>query len=233
MFSFTSSIVLAALVSLVSAQATSTSVGTAPGTAATHTIMVGASGSLAFSPNNINATTGDVVEFVFMAKNHTATQSSFGAPCTPLVNATTGATGFNSGFVPVAANSTTFPTWAIVITDATKPIWGFCEQTGHCGQGMAFGINTPVTGNTMDKFIAAAEATAANTSSNTTTTGSTTTSAGSTGSTTTPGSIPGSTTGSTSGNTGDASGASLAASISLTKIGIALFGMIGGLSMVL
>jgi len=230
MFSFTSSIVFAALVSLVSSQASSTSIGSAVNGVATHTVMVGASGALTFTPNNIVAPKGDVVEFVFMAKNHTATQSSFGAPCTSLVNATTGATGFDSGFVPVPAGSATFPSWAIVITDDTKAIWGYCRQNGHCGSGMAFGINTPATGNTIDKFIAAAEATAASTTSNTTTTpgttpGSsgttTTTSAGNTGSTNTP----------TDGSSGAASGASLVAEISMTKIGIALFGVIGGLTM--
>lgn len=37
---------------------------------ATHQILVGANGTLAFSPANITANIGDVVNFVFMSKNH-------------------------------------------------------------------------------------------------------------------------------------------------------------------
>lgn len=42
--------------------------------------------------------------------------------------------------MPVSANATEFPTFSIVVNDTT-PIWGYCRQTGHCGQGMVFAIN--------------------------------------------------------------------------------------------
>jgi len=108
----------------------------------THTIMVGQNGTLTYNPSNITASPGDIITFVFTAKNHTATQSTFTAPCTQLTNTTVtpNIVGISSGFVPVAANSTDFPTWSFSITDTT-PLWFFCLQANHCQQGMVFSIN--------------------------------------------------------------------------------------------
>lgn len=44
--------------------------------------------------------------------------------------------------------------------NTTAPIWMFCGQTGHCGQGMVFSVNAPATGNTFDAYLANAKATA-------------------------------------------------------------------------
>jgi len=126
--------------------ATSAATGTAANDAAgaTHTVTVGANGQLAFSPEQLSAAVGDVVLFQFQAKNHTVTQSSFATPCLKFANATTGAIGFNSGFMPVPANSTDFPTFSITVSD-TNPIWAYCAQktpSSHCGAGMVIGINS-------------------------------------------------------------------------------------------
>jgi len=119
-----------------------------------HLITVGANGQLAFNPPNITAALGDTVTFEFHQKNHTATQSSFNNPCVPLAaTSTTGQIGFNTGFQPVAANVTAdFPTVTFRINN-TSPIWGFCQQTGHCGQGMVFSINAVESGqNNFENF---------------------------------------------------------------------------------
>jgi len=126
---------------------TSTSTSTsAPSPSATipistdHRITVGGPGGvIAFSPANITAQVGDTITFVFQQKNHTATASSFGAPCVDLLSSTAQA-GFDSGFMPVAADATTFPTYTVQVNNTT-PIWAFCRQTGHCGQGMVFAAN--------------------------------------------------------------------------------------------
>jgi len=119
--------------------ASSTTTGSAAGT--THTVTVGANGTLTFSPNEITAQPNDVVVFEFVAKNHTITQSSFAAPCLKLAStSTTGQVGFDSGFMPVAANASTFPSFSIVVND-TNPVWAYCRQTDHCEQGMVFAIN--------------------------------------------------------------------------------------------
>jgi len=105
-----------------------------------HRIIVGGSG-LTFEPANITAQPGDTVTFEFHQKNHTATQSSFGAPCQALAStSTSGQVGFDSGFMPVSSNATSFPTFTIQVNDSA-PIWTYCRQSGHCGQGMVFAVN--------------------------------------------------------------------------------------------
>ncbi|KAJ3756058.1 Cupredoxin [Lentinula raphanica] len=133
----------------------------AAGGPVTHNITVGINGQLAFGPSNISAAIGDIVEFTFLAKNHSVVQSSFSDPCTPLAD------GFNLGFHPVDAN-TTGPTLSITINNTT-PIWGYCAQTNpvsHCGSGMVFSINAVESGpNNFAAFLALAEATLTNSTS--------------------------------------------------------------------
>ncbi|KAG5651999.1 hypothetical protein H0H81_006651 [Sphagnurus paluster] len=110
---------------------------TVPGVlSATYDVAVGAGGNLAFDPQYVTAYPGDVVNFVFHPKNHTATQSSFNQPCVPL------AEGFNSGFIPVATENDSLPNYHFHVMD-TNPVWVFCQQTGHCGKGMVFAVNPP------------------------------------------------------------------------------------------
>lgn len=111
-----------------------------------HKVVVGGTGVLAYNPSNITAQVGDTVTFEFHQVNHTVTQSSFSAPCRALsLTSTTGAVGFDSGFNPVASGATTFPTYTITV-NATTPIWAYCRQANHCGQGMVFSINSVETG---------------------------------------------------------------------------------------
>jgi len=49
---------------------------------------------LGYRPESITAAVGDVVEFQFMQKNHTATQSTFAEPCKAMEG------GMDSGFMP-------------------------------------------------------------------------------------------------------------------------------------
>lgn len=109
-----------------------------------HDIKVGA-GGLTFSPEAISAEAGDQVVFHFVAKNHTATQSSFPSPCAAKEG------GFDSGFMPVLANQTdNLPTYTITIKDK-DPVWFFCKQAAaspasHCGLGMVFAVNCGLDG---------------------------------------------------------------------------------------
>ncbi|KAF8883010.1 Cupredoxin [Infundibulicybe gibba] len=124
-------------------------------------IIVGADGKLEYTPANIKAKIYDTVTFEFRPKNHTVTQSSFESPCKSLAESTNGyQTGFKSGFMPVAADATTFPTFTVKVMD-DKPIWGYCGQVNHCASGMVFAINAPETGpNTFGAFLDAAKKTA-------------------------------------------------------------------------
>ena len=79
--------------SSVSTPPTSTSVVTPSptSTGSDHKVIVGGTGVLTFQPNSLTAQPGDTVTFEFHVKNHTATQSTFASPCSPMAN------GFNSG----------------------------------------------------------------------------------------------------------------------------------------
>ncbi|KAI0348673.1 hypothetical protein BDW22DRAFT_1404488 [Trametopsis cervina] len=104
-----------------------------------HKVTVGANGALAYDPPFVMAQPRDIIQFEFHQKNHTSTKSSFAAPCLPAL-AADGTPSLDSGFMPVGANDTVFPTWNVTVNDTT-PIWFYCKQTGHCGKGMVFAIN--------------------------------------------------------------------------------------------
>ncbi|KAF7367601.1 hypothetical protein MSAN_00823400 [Mycena sanguinolenta] len=101
-----------------------------------HSVQVGPNGTLTYDPPFITAAAGDTVQFTFNPKNHTVTQSSFAAPCVPLAG------GATSGFHFESNVSALLDTWDFTVADSTTS-WFFCEQIGHCGQGMVFAINPP------------------------------------------------------------------------------------------
>lgn len=140
-------------------------------------IVGGPNGNLSFTPSRVNASPRDTIKFIFQVKNHTVTQSSFAAPCLPFTDKTTGQkTGFHSGFFPVAANATDFPTWSLTIND-TSPIWAYCGQSGHCGAGMVFAVNSDESsGQNFAAFQTLAKSLNGTTSSNSTSPSNTTTS---------------------------------------------------------
>lgn len=104
--------------------------------------MSSANNSLIYSPNNIKAAVGDMVQFQFVAGNHTVTQSTFDQPCQPINNIQKNVTGFHSGFMPAAAGAATktIPTYTVAINNTT-PIWIYCAQGKHCQAGMVMVIN--------------------------------------------------------------------------------------------
>jgi plastocyanin len=121
--------------STVQAQSTIAGAAAPPGSQATHTVVVGGSAGLVYSPDTIEAAIGDMVIFTFLEQNHTATQSAFTTPCEALAG------GFDSGFMPnINSSVTPPPQMAMQVTVAT-PIWFYCRQKGHCGKGMTFSIN--------------------------------------------------------------------------------------------
>jgi len=106
-----------------------------------HVVKVGNSnGSLEFAPNDIKAVVGDMVQFQFAPNNHTVTQSTFDAPCTPINNIMQNVTGIYSGFMPVKAADTNTPTYTILV-NSTTPMWLYCSQGKHCQSGMTMVIN--------------------------------------------------------------------------------------------
>ncbi|KAK7217235.1 hypothetical protein V2G26_005238 [Clonostachys chloroleuca] len=106
-------------------------------TGVTHSVTAGL-GGLNFSPDNVVAEIGDVVEWHFLPLNHAVAQSSFAEPCKPLNNGT----GFYSGFQFATKENQAPKVFQIVVEDK-KPIWYYCPQTNgnHCQKGMVGVIN--------------------------------------------------------------------------------------------
>jgi plastocyanin len=101
-----------------------------------------ANNSLVYTPDNIKASPGEMVQFQFVAGNHTVTQSTFDQPCSPISTIMSNVTGFHSGYQPAAASqqSGMIPTYTVMINDS-KPIWLYCAQGKHCQNGMVMVIN--------------------------------------------------------------------------------------------
>lgn len=74
-------------------------------------VTVGGAAGLVYTPPWVNADIGDTVHFIFEFNNHTVTQSSFDAPCSPILG------GINTGFgQAISPNATTgFKTFDIVV----------------------------------------------------------------------------------------------------------------------
>lgn len=104
--------------------------------AETFDVVVGGPSGLKFDPEFVTAAPGDLVRFIFRAKNHTATQSTFDSPCSPAPG------GFDTGFIEVdPALTEGFPMAELPIS-GTDPIWVYCKQGNHCsGSGMVFAVN--------------------------------------------------------------------------------------------
>lgn len=90
---------LSCLPLLVSATPLYATTYTTTATVKTHSVTVGgldATGApiLRYNPESIVGDIGDLVQFVYLANNHTATQADFDTPCFPKE------AGFNSGFRP-------------------------------------------------------------------------------------------------------------------------------------
>jgi len=108
---------------------------------AVHVVTVSSSknSTLTYTPNNVTAAVGDMIQFQFGVGNHTVTQSAFDTPCKP-VSETSNTTGVFSGFMPVTAQDTSVPVYTIEVT-GTTPMWFYCSQGKHCQAGMVMVVN--------------------------------------------------------------------------------------------
>lgn len=83
-------------------------------------VATGMAPVLGYSPEAITAAQGDVVKFVFMQKNHTATQSTFDEPCKKMEG------GMDSGFMPNPDGKAGVE-WDMTVS-TTEPL---CESNRH------------------------------------------------------------------------------------------------------
>ncbi|KAK8031379.1 hypothetical protein PG990_001113 [Apiospora arundinis] len=89
-------------------------------------------------PNLVQAAVGDIVQFQFANGNHTVTQSSETAPCTPLQNTLPGA--MHSGHIPFKDGQTTVGTFNMPVL-TTEPMFIYCATGPHCQLGQMMVIN--------------------------------------------------------------------------------------------
>ncbi|RDL35448.1 uncharacterized protein BP5553_07379 [Venustampulla echinocandica] len=129
-----------------------------------HVVTVGSmNGSLTFSPNDIQAKVGEMVQFQFMPANHSVVQSTFDAPCQP-ISKNSNVTGIFSGYMPVQASASTAPTYTIMVANKT-PMWLYCSQGKHCQNGMVMVINANPAANasrTLQEYTKGAKQATAN-----------------------------------------------------------------------
>ncbi|KAK6353160.1 hypothetical protein TWF696_005148 [Orbilia brochopaga] len=116
------------------------------------TAMNDASGKPVFMPAEVQANVGDLIQFQFHPMNHSVVQAAFADPCIPIQQsaAGNGVVGFYSGFMPVAMDSNTMPTFTFQVNN-TNPIWFYCSQGKHCQNGMVGAIN-PTANKTLADF---------------------------------------------------------------------------------
>ncbi|KAF1946401.1 hypothetical protein EJ02DRAFT_232671 [Clathrospora elynae] len=110
-------------------------------TGVTHRVFAGsttANNGLHFEPENVVAEPGDLMEFHFLPKAHTFTQSSFDKPCEPLGGEMAIFSGFN--FNTTAGEA---PNVFTFMVQDRNPIWYYCSQTAgnHCQSGMSGVVN--------------------------------------------------------------------------------------------
>ncbi|KAI0451806.1 hypothetical protein F5B21DRAFT_362565 [Xylaria acuta] len=133
---FSTSVIATALLGLASAQKV-------------HVVSVSsASKSLTFSPDNLKADVGDMIQFQFLAGNHSVVQSNFDNPCTPIQQHVTDTKGMFSGYMDVAASAATgmIPVYSMEVT-TDKPLWLYCSQGKHCQAGMVMVVNENTAAN--------------------------------------------------------------------------------------
>ncbi|UKZ46541.1 hypothetical protein TrVGV298_000746 [Trichoderma virens] len=133
---------------------TSLAVATLSAVASAKTIRidVGESG-LSFTPNDIEAAVGDILEFHYHPKNHSVVAADFATPCKPKAEG-----GFYSGFFPTASGENLLQENVFQVeVNNTTPIWFYCSQTtgNHCGAGMVGAVNANAN-KTLEEFKAAA-----------------------------------------------------------------------------
>ncbi|KAL7415647.1 Cupredoxin [Mrakia frigida] len=126
---------------------------------ASFTVNVGQEG-FTYSPNSVDASVGDTIDFVFPgAIPHTVSSSAdFNQPCvlSTKSNATNLQTPLGGGTVSLT-----------VAVDGSQ--WFYCATPGHCQSGMVFAINPGPAGSptSIENFVSLAEGRSISTSAST------------------------------------------------------------------
>ena len=128
---------------------TSTSQGVIGGTVPVWVIKVGSpNNDEIFSPPQIKANPGDLVQFQFYSNNHSVASAMFDKPCVPeLESDPSSKKAFWSGFMPTTDEGKLVFTMKV---QDTQPIYFYCSQARHCQSGMVGAINAYVPRSVMN-----------------------------------------------------------------------------------
>ncbi|KAH7153789.1 hypothetical protein DER46DRAFT_663480 [Fusarium sp. MPI-SDFR-AT-0072] len=137
-------------------EAPSSTTNTATTTAiTTHTINVGAAGHK-FTPNDIKADVGDILEYRFYPDAHWVIRGDFGYPCIPYEYVDVDRTGFSSGLQPVKAITNDAPRFRVRVNN-TEPIFYYCGAPGSCVRYHMMGVVNPLKNETLEDWLKKAD----------------------------------------------------------------------------
>ncbi|KAJ7686499.1 hypothetical protein B0H17DRAFT_1071762 [Mycena rosella] len=126
----------------------------------THVITVSnnltaTNGSMVFSPQVVNASLHETVVFNFTEGTHSATQSTFAAPCLPAHVSNSSLNGFDTSLRP-AGNGTAITQFVIVMNPdiVNDTLWFYDQATcGIGGVGVINAGNVTATWQPLDAFV--------------------------------------------------------------------------------
>ncbi|KAF4341386.1 hypothetical protein FBEOM_4634 [Fusarium beomiforme] len=134
------------------ATAEETSTGTSSGEAVTHTVNVGASGHK-FTPNEVKAEVGDIIEWRFYPTDHWVIQGDYDVPCIPYNYAGLNRKeGFSSGLQKVQAISDDGPRFRVRVNN-TDPFVFYCGAPDSCSKSKMIGIVNPSKNQTIKGLL--------------------------------------------------------------------------------
>ena len=113
----------------------------------THSVAVGPLENK-FSPDNLNASIGDVVKFNFFPSNHSVVRAEYLIPCIPYEDTGAGKIGFFSGFRyvnPSDFDSQNPPSWTLTVNN-TDPMFFYDSVGNECIDFTMVGVINPRNG---------------------------------------------------------------------------------------
>ncbi|KAM0435993.1 hypothetical protein ACHAPT_002885 [Fusarium lateritium] len=119
--------------------------------ATTHTVNVGASGHK-FTPAEVEAKVGDVIEWRFYPSGHWIIRGDFEHPCIPYEYVDLNREGFSSGAQKVEAITDDGPRFRVRVNN-TDPIFFYCGAPGSCVKYHMMGVVNPSRNETLDKWL--------------------------------------------------------------------------------
>ncbi|KAJ0130934.1 Uncharacterized protein HZ326_25977 [Fusarium oxysporum f. sp. albedinis] len=108
----------------------------------THTIKVWGAGHK-FSPNDLKADVGDILEYWFYSDMQWVIRGDFDNPCVPYEYVETNRTGFSSGPQSVKAITNDVPRFRVRVNN-TEPIFYYSGTPGSCTRYHMMGVVNPV-----------------------------------------------------------------------------------------